>query len=129
GWNSRDSQGRLVRNGQPLTAELLYSSPTSEPILTVFQEDLRSVGIGLNLRLVTGETLFQLVNQRRFELVSMGWGASIFPVPDVEYHSRLADVENTNNITGIKNAELDALMERYNITFDLDERIELLRQI
>ena len=37
--------------------ELIYYSKISEPPLTVFQEDLRKVGIALNLRLVTFETM------------------------------------------------------------------------
>ena len=41
GWNSRDSQGRLVKNGVPLQFEMLYESKTVEPELTVYQEDLR----------------------------------------------------------------------------------------
>ena len=28
GWNSRDSQGRLVKNGAPLQIELLYDNKT-----------------------------------------------------------------------------------------------------
>ena len=45
GWTTRDQQGRLVRNGQPLQIELLYSDKGSERWLTVYQEDLRKVGI------------------------------------------------------------------------------------
>ena len=53
GWKDRDSQGRLTKNGQPLQVELLYDNQQSEPYLTTYQEDLRKVGISLNLRLVT----------------------------------------------------------------------------
>jgi ABC-type transport system substrate-binding protein len=56
GYSSRDSQGRLVKGNAPLEIEILYTSKTFEPHLTIYQEDLRKVGITLNLRLITPET-------------------------------------------------------------------------
>ena len=129
GWNSRDAQGRLVKNGAPLQIELLYVSRTFEPHLTIYQEDLRKVGISLNLRLITGETLFQMVNERRFQMTQMGWGALLFPNPETSWHSSLADVDNTNNITGFKNARVDELCEAYDKMFDVEERVRALREI
>jgi len=129
GWNQRDGQGRLVRNGSPLIIELLYSAQSSEPFLTIYQEDLRRVGIGLNLRLVTPETLFQLVMQRQFDLVSLGWGGLLFPNPETSFHSRLADLNNNNNVTGFKNARVDQLLTAYDREFDQQKRIEIIREI
>lgn len=129
GWSSRDAQGRLVKNGKPLSVEVVYASKTSEPMLTIYQEDLRKAGVTLNLRLVTPETQFQLINERRFEVASLAWGALLFPNPETSYHSRMADVENTNNITGIKDPRIDALMAKYDLEFDTKRRIELIREI
>ena len=70
--DDRDAQGRLTKNGQPLSIELLYDDKGSERWMTVFQEDLRKVGIGLNLRLVTPETLFKLLMERKFDVVAIG---------------------------------------------------------
>ena len=129
GWKDRDSQGRLVKNGQPLEIELLYDSQPFERYLTIYQEGLRKIGITLNLRLVTFETQFQLMNQRKFQMVMVAWGASLFPDPEVEWSSSLADVENTNNITGMKSAKLDALFKEYDKAFDMQDRIRILRQV
>ena len=63
---SRDAQGRLVKDGQPLQIEMMYTAKSLEPYLTVYQDDLRKVGINLNLRFVTPETQFQLISDRRF---------------------------------------------------------------
>ena len=81
GWKDRDTQGHLTKNGQPLNVELLYDFKSMEPFLTTYQDDLRKVGIGLNLRLVTPETQFQLVMERKFELSQQAWGGLIFPEP------------------------------------------------
>jgi microcin C transport system substrate-binding protein len=129
GWSQRDAQGRLVRNGRPLSVELLYANQGSETYLTVYQEDLRRVGISLNLRLVTGETLFQLVMQRRFDLVNMAWGALLFPNPETSFDSALADVDNNNNITGFKNARVDEILDAYDREFDQQKRVAMIREI
>ena len=130
GWKDRDSQGRLVKNGKPFQIEMLYDDKSSENILTVYQEDLAKVGIGLNLRLVTFETQWKLVGEnRQFDLAYVGWGANAFPDPEVEWHSRLAAQKNNNNITSFKDPEADKLMEEYNVTFDLKERVKLIQQL
>jgi microcin C transport system substrate-binding protein len=129
GWTSRDAQGRLVRNGQPLTMELMYANRINEPALTTYQEDLRKVGIGLNLRFLTPETLWQLVGDRRFDLVFMGWTGLLFPNPETSYKSTLADANSTNNITGVKNQRIDELLDVYDLEFDAQKRIAIIREI
>jgi len=129
GWTTRDAQGRLVKNGQPLTIEVLYDFKSMEPFLTVYQDDLRKVGIGLNLRLVTPETQFQLVMERKFELNQQAWGGLVFPNPETSYSSKLADVNNSNNVTGFKNKRVDELLDLYDREFDQQKRVAIIREI
>jgi microcin C transport system substrate-binding protein len=129
GYTQRDAQGRLVKNGQPLNVELLYANKTSDPYLTIYQEDLRRVGITLNLRLVTFETLVQLLDERRFDLVSIGYTGLLFPNPETSFHSRLADENATNNITGFKSARVDELLDAYDKEFDQAKREAIIREI
>jgi microcin C transport system substrate-binding protein len=130
GWKDHDAQGRLTKNGQPLQIELLYYDKQSERWLTIYQNDLRKVGITLNLRLISPETQFKMMMQRQFELVSAGWGAgNVFPIPRPEYHSSTADVQNTNNITGFKNKRIDELCDMYDVEFDPAKRAAILREM
>ena len=129
GWSQRNAQGQLVRSGQPLTVELLYSRKEQEPFLTTYQDDLRKVGVGLNLRLVTPETLFQLVMERKFDLVSLAWTGLVFPNPETSVSSALADVNNTNNVDGVKNSRIDEILPIYDKEFDPQRRIAQIREI
>jgi microcin C transport system substrate-binding protein len=130
GWGQHDADGRLVKNGQPLTVELLYSDKGVETWLTVYQDDLRQVGITMNLRLVTPETLFKLIMQRQFQVVYMGWGSEgPFPNPETLFSSSLADQDNNNNITGFKNARVDELLKQYDVEFDQQKRVDIIREI
>ena len=129
GWQERNTRGQLMKDGTPLSIELLYHNKSSEPYLTIFQEDLRKLGVGLNLRLVTPETLFQLLMERKFDLTSIAWGGLLFPNPETSFHSTLADVDNTNNITGVKSARIDEICDAYDEMFDVDERTNAIREI
>ena len=129
GWKDRDANGRLTKNGRPLTIEIIYGSQASERFLTIYQEDLRKVGITLNLRLTSWETLIKLLNDYAFDVASIAYTGEIFPTPDVNWLSSLADQKNTNNITAFKNSRADAIMSTYQKTFDFAERAKLLREL
>jgi hypothetical protein len=74
----------MVKDGQPLTLELVYSKQAERELDDVYQDELRKVGIGLNLRLVTPETLFKLVMDRNFSMA--GWvGRLLFPNPETSF--------------------------------------------
>ena len=128
GWNSRDAQGRLSKNGQPLTIEYIYADKGSERWLTIYQDDLRKVGITLNLRLISYETLIQLTSEWKFDSAQMGWQAGTFPNPEVLWKSSLADTKNSFNLTGFKNKRADEIFDIYNKEFDQQKRVAMLRQ-
>jgi microcin C transport system substrate-binding protein len=129
GWTSRDAQGRLTKNGQPLIFEVLYAGQSAERWLTVYQNDLKKVGITLNLRLVSYETQVSLMYERKFDLLDTGWVVPPFPDPDTEYRSSLADQPNSNNVTGFKDPRVDALLDQYNKEFDLKKRVAMIQEL
>ena len=129
GWKERDANGRLTRNGRPLTIEIVYAQQASERYFTIYQEDLRKVGITANLRFTTWETLIKLLDDRAFGMASIAYTGELFPTPDINWLSELADQKNNNNITGFKNARADELMRQYQKTFEFSERARLLREL
>jgi microcin C transport system substrate-binding protein len=129
GWNSRDGQGRIVKNGVPLQFEVIYDSKVLEPELTIYQEDLRKLGIGVNLRLVTFETQVQLLDNHNFEMADLALSGLLFPNPETQWISSFADTNNNNNVTGFKNARVDQICAAYDKMFDVKERISALREL
>lgn len=129
GWKERDGQGRLMRNGQPLSAEVVYANRANEQWLTIYQEELRKAGIRLNLRFLTPETMFQLTAEHKFDLAYLGWTGLTFPNPETSYSSKLADQQNTNNVTGTKNARIDQILGLYDTEFDQQKRAALIREL
>jgi microcin C transport system substrate-binding protein len=62
-------------------------------------------------------------------MVYVAWGTGPFPDPEQEYHSRLAAQQDNNNLTSFKDPRADAIMEEYARSFDLKERVELIREL
>jgi microcin C transport system substrate-binding protein len=130
GWANRDNQGFLVNaRGERLELELMTDeSPTWERIITVIQEDYQQAGIKLNLKTTTSATQFQMVMERKFKIHWQNWGGLYFPNPESSFHSNTADEPNTNNLAGFKSAELDSICAVYNVAFDPEERVALIRE-
>jgi len=128
GWSEKDEQGfRMNKNGEIFELELSHYQ-SWENIMTIIQEDLRKAGIKLNLKITDGNSLWTMVNERRFKMVYQAWGANFIPSPDYEYHSKYADIDNTNNITGFKNARVDEICDEYDRMFDFEDRIKALQE-
>ncbi|MDN5279313.1 MAG: microcin transport system substrate-binding protein [Clostridiales bacterium] len=131
GWlqRNRDAEGWLTKDGKRFELSLNYVQKSSERILTIFQEDLKDVGIKLNLKQVTWATDIKEVGERNFEMSSRAYSGLLFPNPESSMHSKFADLNNNNNIWGLKNKRIDEICEKYPLMFDPDERIAAIREI
>ncbi|MDD3001738.1 MAG: ABC transporter substrate-binding protein, partial [Candidatus Riflebacteria bacterium] len=131
GWlqKNRDSEGWLVKDGKRFEVSLNLTQKSSERIYTILQEDLKDVGIKLNLKLVTWATDIKEVGERNFEISSRAYSGIMFPNPESSMHSKFADKNNNNNIWGFKNARVDEICEKYPLMFKATERIEAVKEI
>jgi len=130
GYSKRDAEGWLVNGkGERLELELTFDQPSTERFMTVVQEDLKKVGIKLNLKQTTGATMFKMVNERKFQIHWQSWGGLLFPNPENDIHSSLADPDNTNNLAGVKSPRIDELIAEYNVCFEQSRRVEIVREI
>jgi microcin C transport system substrate-binding protein len=130
GWKDRNDRGLLVKSGVPLALELLYNNHQFERYFTIFQDDLRKVGITLNLRYATPETMYKLVDEQQFGMVMIGWGGGgPFPEPRQFFGSDQADQKASGNITGFKNKRADEIIALYDREFDVKKRAVLLREL
>ena len=59
----------------------------------------------------------------------MAYSGSLFPDPEGNFQSKLADQKNTNNITGFKNKRADEIIDAYLREFDLSKRVKLLQEL
>lgn len=129
GWVKKDNEKFLTKNGKPFEVDLNVFGPSQERIFTPLQQDLGKVGIKLNLVTVTPQAGFEKVMKHQFKMHYQSWTGLTFPNPETSMHSKYADPLETNNITGFKNKRIDQLCELYDKSYDVQERVRLIREI
>lgn len=129
GWKERGPDGILVKDGMPLSLKLTWYSPATEKFLTSYKEACKQVGVDIVLDRLDPETMWKNLMERKFQMVSIAWGALIFPNPETSFHSRLADENDNNNITGLKSKEIDDLCAQYDVAYTQEERRDIIRKI
>ncbi len=129
GWTELDPAGYRVKNGRTLRFTLVYPSSQLEPSLTLFQEDAKAAGIAIDLQLLTPAASWKALQEKQYDLMSIAWGALVFPNPETSYRSTLADQTGNNNVTAFKSERVDALCEEYDTEYDVARRIEIIREI
>ncbi len=128
GWKEKDKEGYLTKDGKIFEVELPFQKGMDR-YLTIYQEDLKKVGIKLNLKEIDATTMFKLGNERNFKLLPITWGATQIPNPENTLKSTTADQEGSANWPGIKNPRIDELCTAYDTVFDIKTRINILRKI
>ncbi len=129
GYDEIGSDGVRVRAGRRLALELIYLVKASERHLTIFQEDCRDAGIELSLRFVDSSEHWKAIQKREFELADVAWGALLVPNPETSYGSRQARGTDNNNITGVADERIDALLAEYDRESDVAGRQAIVRAI
>ena len=113
GWQVKD--GKLVNGaGERMSVEFLYSDPAFERILLSYKPALERLGVEVRLRPVDDSQYINRIRGRDFDVVRAGWGQSLSPGNEqLEYWgSASADREGSQNFGGIKDAGVDALIEK-----------------
>lgn len=129
GYTELDDEGYRKKDGRQLRFTLTYRTKSSERGLTIFQEDCRKAGVKIDLQLLTPASSWKNLRAKEFELMSTAWGALVFPNPETSYHSQYAIKPDTNNVTGFANARVDELCTEYDKCYDVNRRIEIIREI
>ncbi|MCX6165135.1 MAG: ABC transporter substrate-binding protein, partial [Ignavibacteriae bacterium] len=128
GWKDKNKDGYLTKDGKIFEVDLPMTKGMDR-YLTIYQEDLKKVGVKLNLKEIDPTTIFKLGNERNFKLLPITWGGLRMPNPENYLKSSTADEEGIANWPGIKNPKIDELCVAYDTTFDIKARTKILREI
>jgi microcin C transport system substrate-binding protein len=134
GWDGVDGDGVLVNDqGERFEFEFLYVTQSFEKHLTIYKEDCAKAGVRIDLNLISIAAYRKRVfEDLDFDMVNIAWGVdpgTLFPSMEDGWKSNTADLPNTNNIVGYKNAELDPLIDQYLEEFDIDKRLRILKKM
>ncbi len=113
GW--RLQGGKLVNQKQEqLTFELITYSHMVDRVILPFKKNLASIGIELKYRVIDSSNYFQRVRKLDFDTIGNAYplGLSLGSELFRYFHSSNADIPDTQNLAGIKNPAIDALLEK-----------------
>jgi microcin C transport system substrate-binding protein len=115
GWSV---QGGELRNaaGEPMAFEVLLTSAQKgfDRILAPYGHNLERLGVRMTYRTVDSALYQRRTDQFDFDMIVASFGASQSPGNELlsRFHSSSADQEGSDNIIGIKDPVVDALIEK-----------------
>ncbi|MGK5090657.1 extracellular solute-binding protein [Deltaproteobacteria bacterium TL4] len=128
GWN-RGSDGIWEKGTQRYSVQVVYSAEPHTERLVVLKEEAKKAGIELNLQRLDGSSAFKLVLEKKHEVAWIAFGVGLRPQYWEFYHSENANKPQTNNITNTADPEMDKLIDKFQNSTDVKERIQLSKQI
>ncbi|MCK9493966.1 MAG: peptide ABC transporter substrate-binding protein [Dehalococcoidia bacterium] len=120
----RDAEGRRIRDGEPLTLELVTNG---EPARTALAEGLvrQFAEAGVTVELVTApaqRVVNEYLRTGNYDLALFGWETPPDPDPYAAWHTSQIGL---GNVAAFSDPEADALMEAARTSLDVAERREL----
>nr|WP_244470817.1 extracellular solute-binding protein [Microvirga massiliensis] len=113
GWELK-GRNRVNARGEPLSIELLGDDPNDERVFLPYKAALERLGIAVSVRTVDPVQYVNRVRSFDFDVVSNVWAQSISPGNEQRefWGSQAADRLGSQNIAGIKDPGVDALIDR-----------------
>ena len=130
GYTSRNSDGWLVHetSNKVLSFEIVIQK-TSAYMVTPVQQMLKEYGIDMQIKFIDYNTMIKNVNARNFNVCLLAYSGLVYPNPEGSLRSTLADQNDNNNVWGFKSPRVDELLDEYDVCFDQQRRIEIIREI
>ncbi|MDB5897101.1 MAG: putative type oligopeptide transport system, periplasmic component [Ramlibacter sp.] len=113
GWEVKDGVLRNAK-GETLVLEYLDSAETGARVVSPWIRNLEKLGVTLNFRPVDFALYQQRFQKKQFEIISLNYPGTNTPGQDYVdlFGSKSADVEDSGNLSGIKNPAVDELLRR-----------------
>ncbi len=129
GWVDSDKDGLLDKGGKPFEFTLFYGNKDTQKYWVMYQEDLKKVGVKMNLQMLEWNALMKNLDERKFDAVAMGWGGgAVDNNPKQIWHSASMAAGGSNR-TGYSNKEVDKLIDEGIAELDKKKRIKIYRKI
>ncbi|RYZ79680.1 MAG: peptide ABC transporter substrate-binding protein, partial [Proteobacteria bacterium] len=133
GWKDTDKDGLLDKtvNGKKnsLRFTLIHPNKDNEKYWTMYKEDLKKVGIEMEIKYLEWNSFLKILDEGNFDAVALAWGGGdITWDPKQIWHSASA-VPGGSNFIAYKNPEVDKLIDEARLTVDEKKRKKLLNVV
>ncbi len=114
GYDVQNQQLVNAKTGEPYSIELLSNTPLFERIFVYYKPALERLGITVSVRTVDEAQYENRLRSWDFDIVVYAWGESLLPGDELRgfFGSQAADEPGSENVIGIKNPAVDAMIEK-----------------
>lgn len=133
GWKNRgDHALSKIIHGKKTFFEfdfsIVSSSKTAAKIAQIVKEGFRKSGIIAHIQSLEWNTFLAQIEKRKFDAVTLGWTATLFPNARQIWHSK-SRVRGGSNFIGYSNPKVDSLIAESNREFDIKKRNQIMKKI
>ncbi len=114
GYEVQNQQLVNAKTSEPFAVELLANAPLFERIFLYYKPALERLGITVSVRTVDEAQYENRLRGWDFDIVVYAWGESLLPGNELRgfFGSQAADQPGAENVIGIKNPAVDAMIEK-----------------
>jgi microcin C transport system substrate-binding protein len=125
GYELRNQQLVNRKTGEALAVEFLGNSPLFERVFLFYKPSLERLGITVSVRTVDTPQYANRLRSWDFDIVTYVWGESLLPGNEQRgyWGSQAADQPGSENVIGIQDPAVDALIEKIVFAKSHDELI------
>lgn len=136
GWKDTNGNGIRDKAGVEFEFECIYAQEARDyqRFLEFFQQDLKKVGVSMNLRPVEWSVFLKRTDTHKFDAFLSGYAFGDDPNPYPMYHSSMSELLPSGygkgeNDVSYRNPDLDKLLEQQLLATDPAERQKVLWKI
>ncbi len=113
GYDMRDQQFVNRKSGEPFTVEFLGNNPVFERVFLFYKPSLERLGITVSVRTVDEAQYENRLRSWDFDIITFAWPETQLPGNELRdyFSSQAADQSGSDNMVGIKNPAVDAMIE------------------
>ena len=131
GYELKGGQMVSKATGEPLTVEFLEFQNVFERVILPFAAQLKLIGIGSSVRVIDQAQYQNRLRAFDFDITTSNWPESLSPGNEQREYwgSASADKPGSRNIAGIKDAGIDALIEKLIFSSDRETLVAATRAL
>jgi len=129
GWNVEN--GVQMKNGEPLSFELLIQNASDEKLALNFKQSLKRLGIDMSIRVTDSADFLRRLRAYDYDMVLHHWQSSLSPGTEqlLYWGCEAAKQEGRFNYAGICTPEIDALSAAVANTKDRSELVDVMKKL
>jgi len=114
GYEVRDTQLVNAKTSEPYAIEFLAEDPSFQRVFLFYKPSLDRLGIATTVRTVDAAQYENRLRSWDFDIITAAWPAALTPGNELRTYwgSQAAEEPGSNNLIGIKNAAVDAIIDQ-----------------